>query len=361
MNELGLIVLDNCKELGEKVNKHLKKLNNTKKDYIIPTQLMKFNNGEGKAIIKDTVREKDIFIMSDITNYSCTYKLINYINHMSPDDHYQDIKRVISAMGGNAAEFSVIMPCLYSERQHRRKGRESLDCATALQELERMHMKSIIVFDAHDPNIQNAIPCISFENFYPTHILLEKFIEKEKIDYNNLLVISPDFGAMERARYYAEMLETEVGVFYKKRDIKALVEGQNPILCHEYIGPSVEGKDIIIVDDMIASGESMLDIIKELKKKKINNIYVFCTFAFFTKGAKAFKEAYDSKVIKRVYTTNLNYIPEEIAKEKWLCRVDFSMFLAEIINTLYHHHKLSPLMNGKEEIIRKISEKSGNS
>lgn len=356
-NDLGLIVFKNCKELGEKVNEHLKKLNKTSKDYIIPIEEMKFNNGEGKIIIKDTIREKNVFIMSDVTNYDCTYKLINYVNHMSPDDHYQDIKRAISAMGGNAAEFSVIMPYLYSERQHRRKGRESLDCAVALQELKDMGLKRIIMFDAHDPNVQNAIPCLSFENFYPTHILLEQFIKNEEIDYKNLLVISPDNGAMDRARYYADMLCTDVGTFYKKRDITVLIDGQNPITTHEYIGPNLKGKDIIICDDMVASGESILDIIKELKKKKVGNVYIFCTFAFFTKGPEIFEAAYKDGSIKRMYTTNLNYIPDDIKNRKWLCRVDFSYFIAQIINTLYHHQMISPLMNGKEDIIKKIQEK----
>jgi len=356
-NELGMIVFNNCKDLGEKVNEHLKKLNKCKKDYIVPIDAMKFNNGEGKIIIKDTIREKNIFILSDVTNYDCTYKLNNYINHMSADDHFQDVKRVISAMGGNASEFSVIMPYLYSARQHRRNGRESLDCATALQELEKMGMKRVIVFDAHDPNIQNAIPCLSFENFYPTHILLEEFIKKEKIDYKNLLVISPDMGAMNRAKYYAEMLNSEVGTFYKRRDITKLVDGQNPLLAHEYIGPELNGQDVIIVDDMVASGESILDIVKTLKEKNINNIYIFCTFAFLTKGPEPFDKAYKEGLIKRLYTTNLNYMPEDIQKRKWLNRVDFSYFLAQIINTLYHHEKISPLMNGKDEILKKINKK----
>ena len=357
-NELGIIVFKNCKDLGEKVNEHLKTLNKSKKDYIVPIDEMKFNNGEGKIVIKDTIREKNIFILSDVTNYDCTYKLVNYVNHMSADDHFQDIKRAISAMAGNAAEFSVVMPYLYSARQHRRKGRESLDCAVALQELEKMGMKRIIVFDAHDPNIQNSIPCLSFENFYPTHIMLEKFIENEDIDYKNLLVISPDTGAMDRARYYADMLGADVGTFYKRRDNTTLIDGQNPLLCHEYIGPELNGQDIIIVDDMVASGESILDIVKVLKEKKIKNVYIFCTFAFFTKGPELFDKAFEEGAIKRLYTTNLNYIPESIHDRKWLCRVDFSFFLAQIINTLYHHEKISPLMNGKEEILKKIREKS---
>ena len=356
-NELGIIVFKNCMELGEKINEHLKKLNKTKKDYIIPIDEMKFNNGEGKILIKDTIREKNIFILSDVTNYDCTYKLINYVNHMSADDHFQDIKRAISAMAGNAAEFSVVMPYLYSARQHRRKGRESLDCAVALQELEKMGTKRLIVFDAHDPNVQNAIPCLSFENFYPTHIMLEQFIKNEKVDYKKLIVISPDMGAMNRAKYYADMLGAELGTFYKRRDNTTLIDGQNPLLSHDYIGPELSGQDIIIVDDMVASGESILDIATALKNKNINNVYMFCTFTFLTKGPEPFDKAYKEGLIKKLYTTNLNYMPEDIIKRKWLFRVDFSYFLAQVINTLYHHEKISPLMDGKEEILKKINKK----
>lgn len=356
-NELGLIVFDNCKEFGEKVNGHLKKLNRSKKDYIIPIEAVRFSNGEGKVLIKETIREKDIFILSDITNYSCTYKIFNYTNHMSPDEHFQDIKRVISAMGGNAAEFSVYMPCLYSERQHKRKGRESLDCAVALQELEKLGLKSIVVFDAHDPNVQNAIPCLSFENFYPTHILLENFIENEKIDFDNLLVISPDIGAMERARYYADMLGSNAGMFYKRRDLTKIVDGHNPIVAHEYIGPDIEGKTVIVTDDMVASGGSMIDIVEELTKRKAKEIYLFCTFSFFTKGTDVFQKYVDEGKIKKFYTTNLIYVPEEIKSKDWYCEVDFSQYVAEIINTLYHHRSLSPLMDGKKEVYEKIQEK----
>ncbi len=357
-NELGIIVMDNCKELGEKVNKHLKKLNDTKKDYTIPIEAIRFSNGEGKVMIRETIREKDIFILSDTTNYSCTYKMFNFTNHMSPDDHFQDIKRVISAMGGNAAEFSVVMPHLYSARQHRRKGRESLDCALALQELGRLGIKTLVVFDAHDPNVQNAIPCISFENFYPTHLLLEKFVETEKVNFDNLIVISPDTGAMDRARYYADMLGCDVGTFYKRRNVEVIIDGQNPIETHEYIGPDIAGKDVIIVDDMVASGGSIIDIVKELSKKGVKNVFIFCTFAFFTNGPDKFTKLYEEKKIKRFYTTNLIYTPEEIKQNKWYKEVDFSFLIAEIINTLYHHHSLSPLMNGKKELLEKIKLKN---
>lgn len=359
-NMLGIIVLNNCRELGEKVNEHLKKLNKFKDSYIIPINEVRFNNGEGKIIIKETIREKNIFILSDVSNYNCTYKMYNETIHMGPDEHFQDIKRVISAMGGNTSKISVVMPYLYSSRQHKRKGRESLDCAVALQELEKLGIKNIITFDAHDPNVQNAIPCLSFENFYPTHTLLDEFIRDENVDFNNLLVISPDTGAMDRARYYADMLNCDAGMFYKRRDLSIIIDGKNPIIAHEYIGPNLEGKDILVVDDMIASGDSILDIVEEISKRKAKNVYIFCTFAWFTNGVEKFDEYFKNKKMKKLYTTNLAYVPSIVKDKKWFCGVDCSLYLANIINTLYHQKSLSPLMNGKKEILKKITEKSEN-
>ncbi|MFA5602258.1 MAG: ribose-phosphate diphosphokinase [Bacilli bacterium] len=356
-DKLGLIVLENCKELGEKVNKHLQTINKTKKNYIIPINQVRFNNGEGKIVIKETIREKNIFILSDVSNLNCTYKLFNNTNYMGPDDHFQDIKRVISAIGGNASKISIIMPYLYASRQHKRKGRESLDCAMSLQELERLGIKNIITFDAHDPNVQNAIPCLSFENFYPTHIMLNDFIKKEDVNFKNLLVVSPDVGAMDRARYYADILGCDAGMFYKRRDLSIIVDGKNPIVAHEYIGPSIKGKDIIVVDDMIASGDSILDIVKQIYERKANNIYIFCTFAWFTNGLKEFDKYFKTKKIKRLYTSNLSYIPSIAKERQWLCEVDCSKFLANIINTLYHQHSLTPLLNGKAEILKRIEVK----
>jgi ribose-phosphate pyrophosphokinase len=356
-DKLGLIVLNNCKELGTKVNEHLKKMNKRAEDYIIPIEQVRFTNGEGKIVIKETIREKNIFVLSDVGNYSCTYHLFDVITNMAPDSHFQDIKRVISAMSGNASKLSVIMPYLYASRQHKRKGRESLDCAIALQELERLGVKSIITFDAHDPNVQNAIPCLSFENFYATHILLEKFIKEEDIDFNNLVVASPDAGAMDRARYYADMLNCDAGMFYKRRDLSIIVDGRNPIVAHEFLGKDIEGKDVILVDDMIASGDSILEVIEEVHKRKARNVYIFCTFAWFSKGIEKFNQIYKENKIKRLYTTNLSYVPEEAKKTKWLKQADCSLFLAKIINTLYHQGSISPLLNGKKEILKKIEEK----
>lgn len=353
-SDLCLIVMDNCKKFGEKVNNHLKDMTVTTDDYIVPIEQIRFSNGEGKVIIKDTIREKSVFIVSDIGNHSCTYKMYDYENHMSPDDHFQDIKRVISAMGGNAAKITLITPLLYSARQHKRKGRESLDCAMALQELERLGVGTIVTFDVHDPSVQNSIPCLSFENFYPTYMMLDKFIDNEKIDFNNLLVISPDAGAVDRARYYADMLQSDVGMFNKRRDFSDFVDGRYPIVAHEYMGKDVSSKDIIIVDDMISSGDSILEVVEELKKRGANRIYPFCTFAFFTKGINIFEDAVAKGHITKFYTTNLTYVPESIINKEWFVQIDCSLFTAKIINTLYSRHSLSPLLNGKEHILTKV-------
>lgn len=353
-NNLGLIVMDNFKEFGDKVNEHLIKMNKSDEGYLVKTDCVRFNNGEGKALIKETIREKDIFIISDIGNYNCTYNMFGYENHMSPDDHFQDIKRVISAISGNSERINLITPLLYSARQHKRKGRESLDCAIALQELERLGIKTLVSFDVHDPNVQNAIPCKSFENFYATHIMIEKFINTEDFKLDNLLVVSPDTGAFDRARYYADIFGCDVGMFYKRRDLSIIVDGKNPIVAHEYMGTDVKGKDIILVDDMIASGGSMLEVSEELKKRGANRIFIFITFAFFTKGLDEFNEAYKKGYINKIYSTNLTYVKEELKNAKWFILADCSLFVAKIINSLHKKIALSPLFNGKSEIIEKI-------
>lgn len=357
MSNLGLIVMDNFKEFGDKVNKHLQEINNLPNNFLIKTDVVRFNNGEGKVVIKETIREKDVFILSDIGNYTCTYNMFGFDNHMSPDDHFQDIKRVISAISGNTEKISLINPLLYAARQHKRKGRESLDCAIALQELERLGIKTLVTFDVHDPNVQNAIPCLSFENFYPTHIMIEEFIKRESIDFNNLLIISPDTGAVDRARYYADTLKTDVGMFYKRRDLSVVVDGKNPIVAHEYMGRDVKDKDIIIVDDMIASGGSVLEVAEELKKRGAKDIYVFATFAFFTKGLEEFNRANQKGEIKKIYATNLTYIAEAVRNANWFEEVDCSYFVAQIISTLHHKQSLSPLLDRKYKIIEEINRK----
>ncbi|MDD3392302.1 MAG: ribose-phosphate diphosphokinase [Bacilli bacterium] len=351
MGNLGLIVMDNFKEFGEKVNKHIQEINNTTTDYIIKKDAVRFNNGEGKVLIKETVRQKDIFIISDIGNYNCAYNMFGFENHMSPDDHFQDIKRVISAISGNTETINLITPLLYAARQHKRKGRESLDCAIALQELERLGIKTLITFDVHDPNVQNAVPCLSFENFYPTRIMIEDFMQKEDIKLDNILVVSPDTGAVDRARYYADTLKTDVGMFYKRRDLSVVIDGKNPIVAHEYMGREVNGKDIIIVDDMIASGGSVLEVASELKRRGAKKIYVFVTFAFFTKGIEEFNEANQKGEITKIYATNLTYVSKEIRDTKWFEEVDCSYFVAQIISILHKKQSLSPILGNKHIVI----------
>ena len=347
--DLKLIVLENCKDLGLKVNKHLNS------DCLVPIINSRFANGEGKVKIEDTVRDKDLYIISDVGNYSINYELHGLKHYMSPDEHFQDIKRVISATSGHAERITLIMPLLYQSRQHKRKGRESLDCAIALQELEALGVNSIITFDAHDPNVSNAVPKLPFQNFYPTHTIINELVDNE--DIKNILVISPDMGAMERARYYAEILGCDVGVFYKRRDLSKVVNGKNPIVEHVYMGVDVKDKDILIVDDMIASGNSMLETAKELKEKGARRVFLVATFSLLTEGTKNFIEAYKKGYFDKLYSTNLSYVPDEIKKENWYHEVDCSYQIAEIIKTLNEKKSLDKLLNGKKEIIEKIRRK----
>ena len=263
-SNLKLIILDNFKNVGEKVDKELQRLMKEKESYAVRTSNSRFSNGEGKVKLEETVRHQDLYILCDVGNYSMSYTMHGNTHYMSPDEHFQDVKRVISATSGRSENITLIMPLLYQSRQHKRKGRESLDCALALQELENLGVNCIVTFDAHDPNVSNAIPNLPFENFYPTHIILEDLLEE---DLEKLLVVSPDMGAMERSRYYAELLGCDVGVFYKRRDLSKVVNGKNPIVDHVYMGTDVKDKNIIVVDDMIASGSSMIEVASELKKR----------------------------------------------------------------------------------------------
>jgi ribose-phosphate pyrophosphokinase len=346
--ELGLIVLESSKELGEKINEQIKLKRGTDETFIIPSDEIRFSNGEGKVKLSESVRGKDIYIICDVGNYSCTYNMFGIKNHKGPDEHFQDIKRTVSAIRGKAKRITVIMPLLYESRQHRRKGRESLDCALALQELERLGVQEILTFDAHDPNVQNAIPLLSFENIYPTYDILKTIITEEKdfkIDKNELLVISPDTGAMDRAIYYSSVLGADVGLFYKRRDHSTIVNGKNPIVKHEYMGRDVENQDVLIVDDMIASGESVLDIARELKKRKARNVYVSATFAFFTEGLEKFQKYYDEGILNRVYSTNLTYISEDLLKAEWFRKVNMSELLGNIINRLNREQSIAKYMD----------------
>lgn len=354
MSNLKLIVLENIKELGKEINEDLKKIRKDDSNYMITVKEDRFSNGEGKVKIEDTVRDKDIYIISDVGNYDITYNMRGIVHHMGPDEHFGDIKRTILALSGYQEKITLIMPLLYQARQHKRKGRESLDCALALQELERLGVNHIITFDAHDPNVSNAIPNLPFENFYPTNIILEDLLKTE--DLKDILVISPDMGAMERARYYAELLNSDVGVFYKRRDLSRIVNGKNPIVEHTYMGSSVKDKDVLVVYDMIASGSSMLEVGKMLKEQGARKVYFIATFSLFTEGIDEFVKAYKNYYFDKLYTTNLSYIPKEYKEKTWFHTVDCSMNIAEIINALHNKESLTPLLNGKEKILKLLEE-----
>ena len=356
MNDLKLIVLDNIKDMGTEVDEYLKDFNKTDKSFIMNIARTRFNNGEGKIGIDETTRDKDVFILSDVGNYSVTYEMHGMSVPMGPDEHFQDIKRAISALSGYASRITVIMPLLYQSRQDKRKGKESLDCAIALQELARLNINHIITFDCHERKVANAIPNLPFENFYPTNIILEELIKNEDV-FDNLLVISPDMGAMERARYYADMLSSDVGMFYKRRDLSKLVNGKNPIVEHAYMGADVEGKNVIVVDDMIASGASMIEVGEKLRARGAKKIFFITTFSLFTEGIEVFEEAYKNKSFDKLYTTNLSYIPEEYKKNKWLKVVDCSKRVAEIIDYIHKGKSLRKIVHGNEKIIELLKKK----
>ena len=357
-NSLGIIAMDNCKDFVLKIDKKLMKKRKTTKSFIIPVSVPRFSNGESKAIINDTVRDKDLYIISDIGNHSETYKMYDYINHKSPDDHFQDIKRVLSAVRGQADRITVVMPLLYESRQHRRKGRESLDCALSLQELQKLGVQTIVTFDVHDPNIQNAVPTnMSFENFYPTNTILKEFIKNEDFDPEEVVFISPDTGAFDRTRFYANMFQADVGIFHKRRDLSKIVDGKNPIVAHEYLGRDLEGKTAIIIDDMIASGGSMLDVASNIKKRGAKKVYLIATFSMFTSGIEVFEKAYKDGLFDSLYSTNLTYIDPKILKTKWYKPVDCSTYASEIIDTLNSSGSISKIINGKEKILKMLDDK----
>ncbi|MCL2753837.1 MAG: ribose-phosphate pyrophosphokinase [Defluviitaleaceae bacterium] len=351
--ELGIIALDNCKEFGEKLDKAIieqrkKEGIPTPETFLIETNQIRFSNGEGKILLNESVRGMDVFLISDIGNYSCTYPLYGHENRMGPDEHYQDIKRAVSAIGGKAARVNVVMPMLYASRQDRRKGRESLDCAMALQELENMGVKSVITFDVHNSGVINASSLMSFENIYASYEIVKSFFEDEQDvvnDRENLLIISPDVGGMERAIYYSTVMKTDVGMFYKRRDYSRVVSGRNPIVQHEYLGRDVAGKNIMIIDDMIGTGESVAEIVRELKERNAAKIFVATTFAMFTKGCATFQQLYNDGLLTALYSTNLTYVPPEIIGTPWFKHVDMSCFAAEIVNCLNTNRSIEPIMD----------------
>ncbi len=370
---LGLIPLKSCRTLGEKVDRYLVDWRREresehkttiafagyqKDSYMIDAGTPRFGSGEGKGTLNESVRGDDLYLMVDVCNHSLTYSLSGKVNHMSPDDHFQDLKRVIAAVGGKARRINVIMPFLYESRQHKRTGRESLDCALALQELVKMGVENIITFDAHDPRVQNAIPLKGFETVQPIYQFIKYLLKHEKeleIDNEHMMVISPDEGGMRRAVYFANVLGLDMGMFYKRRDYTKIVNGRNPIVAHEFLGSSVEGKDVIIVDDMISSGESMLDVAKELKRRKARKVFVCATFGLFTNGLQKFDEYYENGLIDRVLTTNLVYQSADLLSRPYYIDVDMSKYIALIIDNLNHDASLSELLNPTGRINRLIS------
>jgi ribose-phosphate pyrophosphokinase len=335
-------------------------LNYSNDSYLISHNCNRFATGEGKVVINETVRDHDIFIIADIGNYSCTYNMYGQERAMSPDDHFSDIKRAIGAMSGRAKRITVITPLLYEGRQHKRSSRESLDCAIGLQELVNMGVSNIVTFDAHDPRVQNAIPLNSFENLCPHYQIIKALINTEnnlQINKDNMIIVSPDEGGLQRNIYYASMLGLNVSTFYKRRDYTKIVNGKNPIISHEYLGDSLDGKDVLIADDLIASGESILDVAKELKKRNAGRIFVTVTFAQFTQGIEKFDEAYANGDISRVYATNLSYRLPQVLSAPWFVDVNMSKYTAYLIEMLNHDQSLSPLADPYEKIISFLKRK----
>lgn len=352
-NKLGLIVLKSFEKRGKEVDEYIASFKETPKEsYIIEIENPRFSNGEAKVKINESVRNKDIYILADIGNYTCTYNLYGNINHMSPDEHFQDVIRTISAISGKAKSVTVILPLMYASRQHRRKGRESLDCAMALKYLESLGVHNVLTFDVHDPNIQNVMPTKSFDTISPIYSILKKFIKNEYKDIgkDKMIVISPDTGAIERTTMYASVLGLELGLFYKRRDYSIVVDGKNPILQHDYIGSDVKGKNILIIDDMIASGESVIDIIKQMKEKGCAKVFVITTFAFFTEGTAKFQKLYENGDLTKIYSTNASYLTDEVRNAPWFCEVSLTKFIAKLIKTLNEGSSLSDYISSTEKI-----------
>lgn len=373
VGSLGVIALKGCKSLGEKIDYYLVKWRAERESehkdslafagyqrdtYLLSVDIPRFGSGEAKGIIRESVRGDDLYIMVDVCNYSMTYCLCGQENHMSPDDHYQNLKRIISAVGGKARRITVIMPFLYESRQHKRTGRESLDCAIALQELVSMGVDNIITFDAHDARVQNAIPLHGFETIQPAYQFIKGLLRNVKglsLDADHMMIISPDEGGMSRAIYMANVLGLDIGMFYKRRDYTRIENGRNPIIAHEFLGSSVEGKDMIIIDDMISSGESAIEVAKALKARRANRIFICATFGLFTGGLARFDAAFEEGVIDRVLTTNLIYQTPELLKRDWYINCDMSKYIAYIIDTLNHDSSISDLLDPSERIRQIIS------
>ncbi len=371
---LKIVALDSCKELGARVNDYIVSFrkeaiseypklaeiaNYGCDNYLVESACPRFGSGEAKGVLKESIRGKDLFIMVDVCNHSLTYKVNGHINHMSPDDHYQDLKRIISAATGKARRINVIMPFLYESRQHKRTKRESLDCALALQELMEMGVSNIMTFDAHDPRVQNSIPINGFDNFSPNYQFMKALLRAEpdlQVDKDHLMIISPDEGAMHRAVYLSNVLGVDMGMFYKRRDYSTIVNGKNPIVAHEFLGTDLAGKNAIIVDDMISSGESMLDVAKKIKERGANRVFVFTTFGLFTEGMGKFDEYYEKGFIDRIITTNLTYLPQETLDKPYFTCADMSKFIALIIDSLNHDTPIGTVLDPSDKI-HKLLEK----
>ncbi len=374
VGDLGIIALKSCEELGRKINAHIVDWRSErvhehqgspllegydKDSYLVSTDLPRFGSGEGKGQINDSVRGKDIYILVDVCNYSLTYSLNGYTNRMSPDDHYQDLKRIIAAIGGKARRVNVIMPFLYESRQFTRAGRESLDCGLALQELVKMGVENIITFDAHDPRVQNAIPLHGFENILPVYQFIKGLFRAApdlEIDPEKLMIISPDEGAAGRAIYMANLLGVDMGMFYKRRDYARIVDGKHPVVAHEFLGRDLSGKDVVLLDDMIVSGKSMLAAAKQLKMRKANRVLICSTFGLFTKSLDKFDKAYEEGVFDALVTTNLVYQPPELLSKSYYTGCDLSKYIALIIDTLNHDSSVSDLLTPTGRINKFLAE-----
>ncbi len=373
VGSLGVIPLRGCHTLGEEVDRFLvnwrtERENEHKNNpafagyqrdsYLISTTIARFGSGEAKGMINESIRGMDLFLLVDICNYSMTYKLCGRENHMSPDDHFQDLKRIIAAVGGKARRLTVIMPFLYEGRQHKRSSRESLDCALALQELVHMGVDNIITFDAHDARVQNAIPLSGFETITPAYQFIKGLLYHTKdlvIDAQHMAVVSPDEGGMSRAIYLANVLGLDMGMFYKRRDYTRTENGKNPIVAHEFLGSGVEGKDVLVIDDMISSGDGILEVAKELKRRKARRIFLLVTFGLFTRGLESFDQAYEQGIISRVLTTNCIYQPPELLEREYYISCDMSKYIAFIIDTLNHDSSISDLLNPNNRIQSLVS------
>ncbi len=363
---LGIIALKGTEELAKKIDYYLtdwsNQLDEPVETFLIEADCPRFSSGDAKGIIKQPVRGLDLYILVDVANYSCTYNMFGFENNMSPDDHYQDLKRIIQAVSGKAHRINVIMPVLYGGRQHRRNYRESLDCAVALQELQSMGVVNVITVDAHDPKVNNAVPLMGFDNIMPVYQTLKtifRTVPDIKFDKDHFMVVSPDEGAMNRNMYYASVLGVDLGMFYKRRDYSKIVNGRNPIVAHEYLGNSVEGKDVFIADDMISSGESMLDLAYELKKRKANKIFAYVTYGFFTNGLEKFDKAYADGVLSGVFATNLTYRMPELLEREWFNEVDVSKYLSYYIASLNHDLSIGKVIDPHQKI-KALLEKTNN-